>query len=737
MAGPATSRTAEAGETGPAQESWSRNLRGRAEQEAEKQVARLSATLDGLSPEAAARLLHELQVHQIELELQNAELRSTEVALAASRERYFRLYDLAPVGYLSLDGAGLILEANLAAAALLAAERHELLHRPWTEFIAAEDQDNYHLQRRALQRTEAVSCELALRTRDARPRWVRLDMKRAPGAGHGDLACWVALSDITERRQTEQALAELQAELAALHDGGLLVTLLVDAQMQGRNLQSRDSLQGSPGQTSGAPLLAGAEAKFKEALRSPHELHSSAGADRERCGECALREAVTSTLRTRERQHQVEITLGLPGADGRASDRTFLLSTAYLTVQQSPRVLVFAVDITARRRLMAELAHAQKMQAIGNLAGGVAHEFNNTLAVLVANAEFLESELRPDTPAAEYLASIVAATHRASQVTRQLLAYSRKQVSAPRAVDLRLEVPRLEKLLREHLTPGITLRFEFSETLATVHVDPTQLEQVLVNLTVNARDAMPSGGEVVLRADNVQLRAGDADRPGPLAPGSYIRLQVSDSGSGMSRDVAAQVFEPFFTTKPFGKGTGLGLAIVHGIVAQSGGHIAVESAPDQGTRFIVHLPRGLDMAAPPLVPDAPPAPRARRWSGKVLLVEDEPLVLAPVRRLLLAQGFQVDAAASGEEAIEKFASHLGDYRFVLTDVAMPGMSGLALARQLIARRPELQVLLMSGCPDEPAAQEGTPGDNQHFIAKPFGAKELAAAIGALLTPSHA
>jgi PAS domain S-box-containing protein len=385
-------------------------------------------------------------------------------------------------------------------------------------------------------------------------------------------------------------------------------------------------------------------------------------------------------------------------------------------------------DITAevaagaeKARLEEQLRLGQRLEAVGRLAGGVAHDFNNLLSVISGNAGFALEALAPTAPVRADVLEIQDAATRAAALTRQLLAFSRRQILQPRVISLNQTVSDLEKLLRRLLGEDIQIGVHLAEDLGSVQADPGQLEQVLVNLAVNARDAMPRGGRLLIETANVELDEHYADQHVTTQPGRFVQLSVSDTGTGMPPEVLEHVFEPFFTTKEQGKGTGLGLATVYGIVKQSGGNIWVYSEPGQGTTFKIYLPR---VEAPAAVDAARPAAGVATGSETVLLVEDEEGVRRIAARILRSAGYQVLSAASGPEALAIVETHAGALDLLLTDVVMPRMSGRELADRLVALRPGLRVLFASGYTDEAIVHHGVLDPGTHFIGKPFSAAEL-------------
>jgi PAS domain S-box-containing protein len=389
-----------------------------------------------------------------------------------------------------------------------------------------------------------------------------------------------------------------------------------------------------------------------------------------------------------------------------------------------------AVNITERRHLEQQLRQAQKMEAIGKLAGGVAHDFNNIVTIITGYSDMLLSRIGPENSMRRELEQIKKAGDRAHSLTRQLLAFSRRQMLQPKVLDLNAVVTNLEPMLQRLIGENIELVIELKPGLEQVKADPGQIEQVIMNLAINARDAMPQGGKLLLETDNVELDEAYARRHIPTQPGSYVRLAVSDTGCGMDAATQSRIFEPFFTTKEQGKGTGLGLSTVYGIVKQSGGYIWVYSERGQGTTFKIYLPRVL---AP-----ADSVPPVMHWSslpqGKetVLVVEDEPEVRWLVRDMLQHLGYNVLEARHGIEAQVLSIQHPGPIHLLITDVVMPQMSGREIAEQLTSEHPETKVLYMSGYTDDAVVRHGVLAAHMAFLQKPFTPEALARKVREVL-----
>src|SRR5438874_6971887 len=401
-----------------------------------------------------------------------------------------------------------------------------------------------------------------------------------------------------------------------------------------------------------------------------------------------------------------------------------------ITFAGRPARLVLARDVTARRQLEDQLRQAQKMEAVGQLAGGIAHDFNNLLTAILGCTQLLLHATALHGARREDVEEIKSAGLRAAELTRQLLAFSRRQVLAPKLLDMNAVVANMDKMLRRLIGEDVALATELAAELGPVSADPGQLEQVLLNLAVNARDAMPQGGRLTIATANVVLTEEYAERHHRLPPGQYVLLAVSDTGVGMDEATQKHLFEPFFTTKEVGKGTGLGLATVYGIVKQSGGYIWVYSEAGHGTTVKIYLPRVPGVAESPV--PAPEPQRVRGGDETVLLVEDAAPVRTLARRSLEARGYRVLEAADGPSALQLSARHLEGIDILVTDVVMPGMSGRELAERLAPERPSMKVLYTSGYTDDAMVRQGVLSAGVAFLQKPFVPDTLARKVREVL-----
>ncbi|MFL5623258.1 MAG: PAS domain S-box protein [Gemmatimonadaceae bacterium] len=628
-----------------------------------------------------------------------------------------RLFEIS-VDLLCLCGVdGYFKRVNPAFERTLGYSAQELLAVPYWHFIHPDDKCASEVE--AAKTTAGAACvsfENRYRCRDGSYRWLswRSSVPDARGI------CYAVARDITNERNAELALRQSEADMRALveelrasekrqrllFERNPFPMWLFDAETMAI-LQANEAAISDYGYSqaeflkmSVADLLAGDEAPQIIALRSP------AGGGRNHVGPHSHR-----------RKDGTLITVEVVSEDAEVDGR--------------PARLVLARDVTDHEVLEGQLRQAQKMEAVGQLAGGIAHDFNNLLTAIRGYSDILMESLAANDSRREDVAEISKAAERASGLTRQLLAFSRKQILQPRVVNLNDVVTGLGSMLRRLIGEDIEMITRTGQLEGQVAADVGQLEQVLVNLAVNARDAMPKGGTLTLETADVQLDEHYGARQGATVPaGPYVMLAVSDTGIGMDRDTRARVFEPFFTTKEVGKGTGLGLSTVYGIVKQSGGFVWVYSEPGHGTTFKIYLPR-VAAGASPVAPVAEVA-RENRGSETILLVEDEETVRNLATRILRKQGYTVLSARHGRQAEGIAGEYRHDIHLVITDVVMPEMGGRDLASALGALRPDVPILYVSGYTDDEIIRRGMLEPTMAFIEKPFTANALLRKVRELL-----
>ncbi|CAN5203682.1 hypothetical protein BH11MYX1_BH11MYX1_33060 [soil metagenome] len=629
------------------------------------------------------------------------EQRAAATALVASEEQYRRLFETARDGILILDAeTGCVVDANPFMTTLTGYAREDLLGThlwelgPFADTAAAEA-SFAELQADGYARYD----DLPLKTRDGREVSVEFVSNVYDVGTKRVIQCNVR--DLTVRKQAEAELRIRDRAIEAVAQG----IIITDASKADNPI-----IYASPG------FLRLTGYASEDVLGRNCRFLQGAATDSE----------PIATLRRAIRAGQA-CTVEL--LNFRADGTPFWNSLAVSPVRdEAGRVTNFVgvqTDSTARRRLEAHYLQAQKMEAVGRLAGGVAHDFNNLLSVISSYAELIREELKPGDPIRADVEEIHAAASRATVLTRQLLAFSRQQVFETKVLSLNAVLGGVEKMIGRLIGADIEVTILPTNELGNIRADPGQLEQVLMNLSVNARDAMPQGGKLTIETTNIELDEDYTSSHHDIAAGPYVLLAVTDTGVGMDKETLARIFEPFFTTKEKGRGTGLGLATVFGIVKQSGGHILVYSEPGTGSAFKLYFPRVQDRlearpsAPPPLVREHEPV------AGTILLVEDEEQVRVLARTILRREGYVVLEAANGGEALLICEQHGANIDLLLTDVVLPRMSGRQLVERLAPVRPTMKILYMSGYTDDTILHHGILDSSVAFLQKPFTPTSMA------------
>ena len=636
---------------------------------------------------------------------ERAARRVAEGALRASEARFRWLWDSGLIVINVGDTRGKFTEINEAGVRMLGYTREELVSGRigWDDLTASERRGADEAAR-AEQATRGVAApqETELIHKDGHRIPVLLAATVLDGAGEGAATIGIAI-DLTERKRAEAEARHHEARFGRLADAGIVGIAYGD--VHGKHSHANDAFLRMVGYTR-EELLAGA---VDWGRMTPPEWRDA--------NEHALEQ-----LRTRGVAPPWEMELF--HKDG--SRVPVLVGVAMLDY---PECIAFTADLTERKRAeMAlretekQLRHSQKMEAVGRLAGGVAHDFNNLLSVILSYCDVILTELKSSDPIRGDVEEVHRAGTRAAELTRQLLLFSRQQVVDPKVLDLNQLLSGMEKMLGRLVGEDVTLRAIPGPSLGRVLADPGSIEQVVMNLVVNARDAMPDGGAVTFETRNVTLDDAYARGHVGVCPGPYVRLAVKDTGAGMDKATLARIFEPFFTTKEIGKGTGLGLSTVFGIVHQSGGHLWVESEPGAGTTFGIYLPR-VD-AALPEPRSLPPSPGSLRGTETILLVEDEDSVREVVRGVLVRHGYTIVGARNAGEALLHCEQHTAPIHLLLTDVVMPQMGGPELARRLLKGRQEMKVLCMSGHAADTAFGQGAAAAGFAFLHKPITVESL-------------
>ena len=894
------------------------DLRRQAEQIAREKTTQSPDDLETLSPEQIRQTLHELRVHQIELEMQNEELRRAQAELDASRARYFDLYDLAPVGYFSVSEKGLILEANLTSAILLGVSRSELCKQPLTGFILKEDQDIYYRHHKHLFKTHATSsgqaegaqvCELRMVKKQGAPFWVRLEATAAEEAD-GAPVQRIVLSDITEHKFQEDE-RELTARLIVLvstpgdfrermvdltaslqnwsgceavgirlragddypyyetrgfppafvqmenhlctydRDGEILrdevgnpvlecmcgnilrgrfdstkpfftahgsfwsnnTTALLagtteaDRQARTRNRcngegyesvaliplrtgqqvfgllqfndrrpnrftpdliahleKMADSLAIALSQRQADEALRGSEANFKAMFETASigvaQADPKTGqwlrVNQKMCEITGYSSAEMLTMRVAEITHPEDREKDWAAfqdvVNGKAKnyriekryvrkDGTIIWVNLNMTVirdisDQPTRTVATIEDITERKRaeeekqkLEAQLRQAQKMEAVGALAGGIAHEFNNVLGIILGNAELAKDDIPEWNPARFNLDEIKAASLRAKEVVRQLLTFSRKKEEHRQPINLASLTKDAIRFLRSSIPTSIEIRQNIAEGCHTIIADPTQIHQVILNLSTNAAHAMEeTGGILEFSLQDIALDETSHGSDSKLQPGEHVMLQVSDTGSGIPAEILDRIFDPYFTTKEVGKGTGMGLSVVHGIVEVHGGSIEVESNPGDGATFKIFFPATKEESSSAVEMEV----KLPSGTERILFIDDEQSIAKLGQLMLEKLGYQVQSETNPSKALELFASNPERFDLIITDTTMPRMTGDQLIKEILTIRPDMKTILCTGYServDEESAR--TIGARAHAL-KPLDRKLLAMIVRKVL-----
>src|SRR5882672_976037 len=585
------------------------------------------------------------------------------VELQSAEERYRLLFEGSLAGMVRTTLDGKILDCNAACAKILGySSRNELLASPVTNrCFHPEDQSVFIA--RLKQEKVLTNYEHCLRRKDGSSVWLLGSAHLVEGKNGAPAAYEETLIDITERKKAEEIFR------TAFNANPEPITIATIA--EGRYIDVNESFLRVTGY------------RREEVIgRTSLELNFWVRPED--------RARLVELLWEQDSVHDLEITYRTKSGE----ERVALDSAEAIEIAGQECIIAILRDITEQKFLEKQLRQTQKMEAVGQLSGGIAHDFNNLLGVIIGYSEILEHRLRPDDPLQKECLQIKKAGQSAASLTRQLLAFSRQQVLEPRVLDLNAIVLNVEKMLRRLIGEHIDLRTQLDPALGCVKADQSQIEQVIINLAANARDAMAQGGKLIIETSNVNLDEDYARRHSPQMPGPYVLLAVADTGIGMDAETQARIFEPFFTTKELGKGTGLGLSTVYGVVRQSGGHIWVYSEPGQGTTFKIYLPRAGQVARLQQ-PSASPA-EFLRGAETILLVEDEESLRGLTRSLLEESGYTVLEAELPEAATEIARRHRGTIHLLLTDMVMPGMNGRVLAANLASLKPEMKVLFMSG-----------------------------------------
>jgi PAS domain S-box-containing protein len=641
--------------------------------------------------------------------------KQAEEALWESEARFRAIFENAPVGISMTDLSGRLLQTNRVLQALLGYTAEELRGRESPEIIHPEDRpENARLGMELLAGNHRhYSMDNRLLRKDGEIIWGQVTVTLLRDA-RGDPEYFVGtVIDITAQKQSETELRQSEQRFRLMAETIQDVFWIATPRI-GKTVYVSPGFEYIWGRTR--------EALYRNPKLFLETVHPE---DRER--------VKTEIIAARERSIPWSHEYRIIRPDGTAR---WILNRGFPVRDDQGRVILFtgvATDITEHKALEEQLLQAQKMEAVGRLAGGVAHDFNNLLMAITGYGELMRAKVLKDDPLYGYLENILKAGERAASLTRQLLTFSRRQIIHPKMIDLNRVILDLEPMLRRLIGEDLHLEVVTDRRLGTVRADPSQVDQIVMNLVLNARDAMPTGGGLTLKTAAVELKKERHTRFGLAPPGAYVMLVVEDTGVGMDEVTQAHIFEPFFTTKGPGKGTGLGLSTVYGIVKQSGGYLDLESSPGAGSAFTIYLPRLEAIVDPPRVKIA--ITESLRGEETILLVEDEDMLRGLLAKFLRLYDYTVLEARHGGEALLACERHPGPIHLMVTDVVMPQMSGRELADRLTPLRPEMKVLYMSGYTEDALVQHGVADLSVAFLQKPFRPIELARRVHALLHPS--
>ncbi len=642
------------------------------------------------------------------------ERKRAEQRIRESEERLRALFEASPDGIIALDPDGRVTDCNPAVMQALAVESEEqIIGRSALDFVAEDAADQFRRDvKHVLEGQTSRSLHYEMVGLDGRRFPVEASANAITDEDGNPVSVVATVKDITERREAERELQQLDQFRRSIIDQANIWIHVLDRQLQ--------PVLWNPAaaEISGVPAeeALGSDVSWDVMYPDPEDHAEMHRVATEIIEDGRVLANYNTTIATRD-----------------GEQRIISWNARQLLDQDGEPLGLLAVgrDVTEHNQLEEQLRQAAKMEAVGRLAGGIAHDFNNMLTAILANVQLISMQMDRDDEQRQLLEEVQVAARRSADLTRQLLAFSRKQTMEPENVDLNALINRFEPMLERVIGEQISVLTNLDSDLGMTRADSSQITQVLMNLVVNARDAMPEGGTLTVETSNAQLDETYAESHADVEPGQYVMLSVSDTGVGMEQDVQEHIFEPFFTTRGEEEGTGLGLATVYGIVNQSEGHIHVYSEPGSGSVFKVYLPR---LVSDETADEGGSDTGEENLTGRetVLLVEDEDIVRGLIESVLGRHGHTVIAAASGEDALAMFEGRQGEIDIVVTDVVMPGMNGGELAAAVREQRPDLPVLFISGYTDNHAIHRDVDADETHYLNKPFAPEKLLRRIRQIL-----
>ncbi len=672
---------------------------------AEDFLSKNLSAIKKIPPRKVRNLFEDFQIYQTELETRNEELSIAQRELKAALDRYSDLYEFAPVGYFTINDLGMIVDANLTGATFLEEERSSLIGMPFSSFISKDTQETFELLRNDLEKKEAKQrCELKLERKDKAELFCQLECSISQSRDGEFKQIRMAVTDISELKRLEETLRKNEIKLKTIFENANdeIIYMDLDGTILEVNKKVEDIFGYSPKEVVGKKYYE-VEPYRGDNLQEVDSLVKTLTG-----GPAALRQFASK--RKDGSEVIVETNTSLIKEDG-----------------ETINILSVIRDISDRKsaedekvRLEARLQQTRRMEAMDTFAGGIAHEFNNLLGIILGNAELALDVIEASDPVQRNLKEMKTATLRARNVVKQILAYRRKIKMELKTVRIGRVIEENIKMIRSLSPAGIEISHSILSQDDKVYADSTQIEQILINLCSNALDAMGEGGSLKITVEDYELDEGSLVDYYDLKAGRYVRLSVSDNGHGMDNDVMERIFDPYFSTKEKDEYSGMGLAVTYGIVKKHGGDIAVESAPGRGTVIRVLLP----VIADDDNPKAEPVRHIAKGNERILFVDDENKLVITVKDNLRKFGYKIDAESSSVEAMKSFLEHPGRYDLVITDMSMPDITGDIFAREILKIRPDIPIILCTGYSERISEEEAKKMGFSAFVMKPILTSEM-------------